>query len=149
MPLIRHWDPEKRYEGAVIKVYAHWCLEVSWQQHTLGTYIIFCRREGVRLETELMPVELSSLQTVKREIQESLQTHRAFHPDHFNHLQLGNLLPQLHIHGVPRYFKPRQYLGRTWEDPTPTHLPTWSSEPLPRDLIERLRDEMGSFLPID
>jgi diadenosine tetraphosphate (Ap4A) HIT family hydrolase len=147
--LIRHWDPEKKFEGAVLKVYEHWVLEVSWQQHTLGCYIIFCRREGVRLQSSLTDKELEQLKIVMGEIESALRfSSGKFLPHHFNYLQMGNELPLLHFHGIPRYGEPRalthEVLGR---DPQTTDLnwggfPPWSRELITSEQMVVLRKHM-------
>ena len=147
--LVRHWDPEKKFEGAVLKVYAHWVLEVSWQQHTLGCYIIFCRREGVRLQSSLTSEELEELKTVMEEIESALLfSSGKFQPDHFNYLQMGNALPLLHFHGIPRYKEVRaltqEVLGRDPEitDSNWGHFPPWSRELITPEQMVALRKHM-------
>lgn len=39
------WDPSSLFTGAVIKEYQYWVLELSYNQHTLGSYILFCKRQ--------------------------------------------------------------------------------------------------------
>ncbi|MEO5927140.1 MAG: hypothetical protein ABIO72_00530 [Patescibacteria group bacterium] len=142
---IRHWDPEGRFEGAALRLYEHWALEVSWQQHTLGCYIIFCRREGVRLQSELTDQESVELKKVMGEIETALRK-PDFSATHFNYWQMGNALPLLHFHGIPRYDTHRELaktlLNRDLTDPTPTHLPLWTSEKVTSEQMGKLRDAM-------
>lgn len=145
-PSIRHWDPKQEFLGAALKPYEHWVLEVSWQQHTLGCYIIFCRRKDVRLISELEPEELVELVQVMREIEGALRKSPVFKPDHFNYLQLGNLLPLLHFHGVPRYNKNRRFskklLNREITDIDPKYLPLWTTDPITKEQMRDLQQEM-------
>jgi diadenosine tetraphosphate (Ap4A) HIT family hydrolase len=150
--LIRHWDPERQFEGAVLNVYEHWSLEVSWQQHTLGCYILFCRREGVRLMSELEIEEFADLRMAMRHIEEALRRKDGdFRADHFNYWQMGNALPQLHVHGIPRYNGPRslsrELLGRDVTDSNPGHIPPWSREHISSEQMKKLRDRMAHKLP--
>ena len=126
----------------------HWTVEVSWQQHTLGCYIIFCRREEVRLETELKHRELIELNSIKGDMKMVLDYLTDFKPDHYNHLQLGNNLPLLHIHGIPRYAGERNFAGKVWRDPTWVHLPPWTSEKATPELIHALRTAIRRHLPV-
>lgn len=142
----RHWDPEYAYPGAVLKTYPHWCLEVSYRQHTLASYVIFCRRKDVRLITDLQDDELVSLKSVMAEIELALKAHPMFRPDHFNYWQMGNGLPLLHFHGMPRYKVPRGFDGMTWSDLTWGHPPKWTKTQMPRVFIERLRTQMAKYL---
>jgi len=141
--LIRHWDPDKRYEGAVLKVYEHWSLEVSWRQHTLGCYILFCRREGVRLMSQLEIAELDELKVAMRNIEHVLRYGEEFRACHFNYLQMGNVLPLLHFHGIPRYdgSRPlsRELLNREVTDPDAHNVPPWSREEITREQMDKLR----------
>jgi diadenosine tetraphosphate (Ap4A) HIT family hydrolase len=65
--------------------------------------------------------ELEQLKIVMGEIESALRfSSGKFLPHHFNYLQMGNELPLLHFHGIPRYGEPRalthEVLGR---DPRP------------------------------
>lgn len=144
--LVRHWDPEERFAGAVLKVFEHWVLEVSWQQHTLGCYILFCRREGVRLISDLKIEELDDLKVAMGKIEFALRYRDPFRATHFNYLQLGNALPLLHFHGVPRYDGPRalsrELLNREVTDSNPGSLPAWSREQISHGQMQTLRQLM-------
>lgn len=150
--LIRHWDPKKQFEGAVLKVYEHWVLEVSWQQHTLGNFIIFCRREGVRLQSQLEDIESVELKKVMDYIERALRWSDAFRPHHFNYLQMGNALPLLHFHGIPRYKKSRPFskelLGREVTDPNWGHSPPWTREKISEEQMKRLQPLMEEAVSI-
>lgn len=147
--LIRHWDPEKRFEGAVIKIYEHWVLEVSWQQHTLACFILFCRHEKIRLQSELSDGALRDLRRAMREIEVGLRK-SPFAPDHFNYLQMGNALPLLHFHGVPRYDSNRdlskELLGREVTDENPGHFTPWSREKITSEQMGRIHQLMQESL---
>lgn len=148
--LIRHWDPKGEYEGAGLTAYDHWVLEVSWQQHTLGCFILFCRREGATRYSELTIDELAELKTIMGGVEFQLSHDARFCPDRFNYLQLGNVLPQLHIHGVPRYDSHRslsqEILDRAVTDAKPKSLPRWTRESITRVQMESLRTVMRQAL---
>ncbi len=138
--MIRHWDPENKYKGAALTNYRYWAIEVSWRQHTLGSCIMFCRREGVRLLSELTDEELSDMRDAMAAHEMRLRNRSAFRPDHINYLQMGNVLLPLHLHIVPRYRTPRIHFGREWVDSTLGNPPAWSTEEISRPLMEQIRD---------
>lgn len=141
----RPWDPQAKYEGALLKVYEHWCLEVSFLQHTPGSFIIFSRNSVERL-SQLPANALAELGIVTAEIEDALTRSPAFRPDRFNYLQMGNALHHLHVHGIPRYASAREYGGRTWTDETYGHPPRWSEVEITRDLVARLKKDIGQGL---
>jgi diadenosine tetraphosphate (Ap4A) HIT family hydrolase len=138
--MIRHWDPENRYVGAALTNYRYWAIEVSWRQHTLGSCIMFCRREGVRLLSELTDEELSDMRDAMAAHEMRLRTRSAFRPDHINYLQMGNVLLPLHLHIVPRYKTTRTSFGREWSDSAWGKPPAWSSEEISHTLMAQIRD---------
>jgi len=149
-PSIRFYDPKGTYAGAVMRVYRSWILEVSWRQHTPGSFIVFCRREGVRLESELDDAEFLELRDVRREIDSALRINPDFVPDHFNYLQMGNALPSLHFHGIPRYEQRRPFLEEMLDhkraDTTWGMPPAWTTETIPTRTMRRLLPLMMSQL---
>lgn len=138
----RPWDPEMKFMGAVIKVYPHWCLEVSFSQHTLGCFIIFSRH-NVERYSQLPSEALVELGQVTREIETVLSSDPRFRPDRFNYLQMGNAVHHLHVHGVPRYLATREFHGIHWVDPTPGDPPTWTKNHSKFELITTLRERFS------
>ena len=106
MTIKRPWDKNNKYTGAFLKEYTHWILEVSYSQHTLGSFIIFAKRSIEKI-SELESNELLELKTVMCEVENVMGRIDKLKPDRFNYMQLGNALHHLHIHGIPRYKKPR------------------------------------------
>ncbi len=142
----RHYDPKNVYEGALLKEYEHWNLEVSWRQHTLGCFIIFSKRQDVRLESQLTTYELYEKQLVMRDMEAALVRHPLFRPDHFNYFQMGNALPILHYHGIPRYQTMRHFLGHPWFDVTWGNVPNWSHVEIRRQDVGILRNAILPYL---
>lgn len=140
------WDPTDRYADGVMKIYDHWCLEVSFRQHTLGCFIIFCRRPNVRLMSQLRPEESAELIHVMGDIERALRLNPVFHADHFNYLQMGNSTPSLHFHGVPRYESPRRFQEKDWIDGTWGHPVAWVKEEVSKELIIAIREELTKSL---
>ena len=141
----RPWDPQRKYEGAVLKVYEHWCLEVSFLQHTPGSFVIFSRHSVERF-SQLSAAALAELGKVTGEMEEALAHVLHLQPDRFNYLQMGNALHHLHVHGIPRYAGPRTYGAREWTDETYGHPPRWSSAEVSYDLVVALRSDIGQWL---
>lgn len=86
-----------------------------------------------------------------RIIEEGLRKNAMFEPDHFNYWQMGNGMPFLHFHGMPRYRESRHYTHdnappREWQDATWGHPPVWTREMISRELMDSLRKDMGAFL---
>jgi diadenosine tetraphosphate (Ap4A) HIT family hydrolase len=85
----------------------------------------------------LSPNELADyshdIQTVGRMIE------RVFSPCHMNYLLLGNIVPHLHVHVVPRYL----------DDPAPERPLPWDPSPVPNErfaeLFQQLKDAAASF----
>ncbi len=143
----RFWDKSDKYTDGILKEYTHWVLEVSYRQHTLGSYILFCKREHIEKISELKDEELLELKRVLQEIESALLQNETFKPVRFNYCQMGNKVHDLHIHGVPRYDSKRTFLGKTWEDKDCTSSPVWTYEEQNKETIIQLKDEIKKFLP--
>lgn len=142
----RFWDKDNKYEGAVLREYKHWVLEVSYRQHTFSCYIVFCKREGVEKISELSMDEFIELKQVFKEIENALLKNSSFRPDRFNYWQMGNGLHQLHFHGIPRYSSERKFAGKIWRDNSFGTVPIWTKQEQSRDMVIKLRDEIKKFL---
>ncbi len=142
----RFYDSQNRYTAGVLKEYVSWMLEVSYRQHTLGCFMIFCKRQGVEKISQLTTEELVELKSVMAEIEIALITSPTFQPDRFNYIQLGNTTYQLHFHGIPRYSIPRTFGGKEWEDPTFRSSPPWTAEEQSHETVTKLKEAILPFL---
>ena len=97
----------------IIKDYKHWTLVLAKSQSILSWTIAFLKRHIQSFE-ELTDEELLEIKQVIKELKSALN--KTFKPDWFNVMQLGNLVPHLHIHLVPRYKEVRKYDGRIFVD---------------------------------
>ncbi|MFZ2804596.1 MAG: hypothetical protein WA001_05225 [Patescibacteria group bacterium] len=90
-----------------------------------------------------------SLPGVMEDIECALRRHDLFRADHFNYFQLGNQLPLLHLHGIPRYKKGemRIFGNQPWTDETPGDLPQWSRIRVDRALVDMLVAQLKPLLP--
>jgi len=143
----RFWDKNNEFTQGFLKEYNHWVLEVSYRQHTPGCYIIFAKRDGIEKISELHLQEIDELRQVMGEIEDTLLKIDMFRPDRFNYFQLGNYLPHLHFHGVPRYKSMRNFDGKEWKDKTWGDLPIWLQDDVSPDFVAEIRDIIKPYLP--
>lgn len=143
----RVWDPQHQYTEGFLKEYQHWVLEVSYRQHTLGCYILFAKDHVERI-SQLSPDAMVELRTAMKDIEDALTANPLFRPDRFNYWQMGNNLPHLHFHGIPRYASPRHFEGEEWFDQTWGSVPVWSKQNRGHDLVRKLREAIKQNLII-
>jgi diadenosine tetraphosphate (Ap4A) HIT family hydrolase len=139
------WDTKNKYTQGLLKEYDYWVLEISYRQHTLGCYIIFCKRSVERI-SDLKTEEIDELKDVMAEIEATLSKIDIFKPDRFNYWQMGNKLNQLHFHGIPRYNSMRNFNEKKWVDENPESIPAWSHEDIGHDLVAKLREAIKPYL---
>jgi diadenosine tetraphosphate (Ap4A) HIT family hydrolase len=135
----RIWDQDNAYTAGFLKSYTYWTVEVSYRQHTLGSFIIFLNRFAERM-SDISKEESEELPIVMKAIENALETTPELQPERFNYLQLGNAITHLHIHGIPRYKEPRELLGRAWNDRTYGKPPTWTFTNEKHETITKIKD---------
>ena len=96
--------------SADIKRFRRWTLMVHPNQSYLGRAICYLNTYKETL-AELTEEECLELLDIIRQYQVALT--KLWQPDGWNYAQLGNIVPHLHVHFIPRY-KSR----RVWEDVT-------------------------------
>jgi diadenosine tetraphosphate (Ap4A) HIT family hydrolase len=88
-----------------------------------GHVAVVFRGRHVADVTDLAPAELadyaSDVQTVGRMIE------RVFRPCHMNYLLLGNIVPHLHVHVIPRYL----------DDSAPERPLPWEPSPVSEEVL--------------
>lgn len=146
----RTWPPD--WESRKLGVGCFFCADLTGQSFHSGriseallerhaiatghTAVVF-RRRHVAAFTDLSPDELtdywSDIQDVGRAIE------HVFKPCHVNYLMLGNIVPHLHVHIVPRYL----------DDSAPERPLPWNTSQVPQELFNtrfrELRDAMTSI----
>jgi len=137
----RYWDEESAFIGGHLFSTAYWTVEVSFSQHTLGSFIIFSNRKCQSL-TDLKPSEIKDLPIAIKKIEKILKDNISFRPNWFNYLQLGNKIKHLHIHGIPRYQSKRVLLGKVWKDVDFRSPPVWSKKVCKQSLVKKIRDQI-------
>jgi diadenosine tetraphosphate (Ap4A) HIT family hydrolase len=94
------------------------------------------RRRHVATFTDLAPDELTDYWADIQDVGRTIE--RVFKPCHVNYLLLGNIVPHLHVHVVPRYL----------DDSAPEQPLPWNPSPVPEELFtarfRQLRDATTS-----
>lgn len=142
----RFWDKENKFINGFLKEYNNWVLEVNYRQHTLGCYIILCKRNIEKI-TDLAVEELVELTSVMKEMETALLTNDQFKPDRFNYMQLGNAMHNLHFHGVPRYKSQRVFDNKIWIDSSYGNVFTFAKEGATNDLVKKINQAIKPYLP--
>lgn len=133
------------YSEQLIKEYRFWDLQIHSNQGYLGRCVVMCRREDAQDLTEATREEQDELFLILRETKDALT--KAFSPDWFNYAFLGNGLPRLHGHIVPRYKNPIVFKGTHFEDKLfGKHYRTDKSFVTPEKVLVEVRDEIGKYL---
>ncbi len=137
----RLWDPNQQYQQGFLKNYHYWSLEISYRQHTLGSFIIFSHAP-LQLMSHMSSSQSRELPIVMHEIETALVENPLFAPNHFNYLQLGNQLKHLHLHGIPRYRTERVFADKTWHDHSFGSPPRWSRADEKDSVVETIATEV-------
>jgi diadenosine tetraphosphate (Ap4A) HIT family hydrolase len=129
----------------LIKEYKHWAIYVHPNQGYLGRCVVWCKREDALDLTDATPEEQSELFLVLRDLKEA--TKKVFQPDWFNYSFLGNETRHLHGHFIPRYAKPKIFMGIVFEDKFYGHnYKTDHTFVTSEDLLSAVRDKLKEAL---
>lgn len=143
----RHWDPDHTHVGTALRNYKQWVLEVALRQHTLGSFVIYCLRPGIRSLSELSNQELVELKWVMWDIEQTLMNAPGFGPDDITYLPSGYRLSSLQIHGIPRYEAIRRFGGLVWKDENAYAMPVLTTDWTPRELVMEVHAALEPCLP--
>jgi diadenosine tetraphosphate (Ap4A) HIT family hydrolase len=99
--------------------------EALLERHAIadGHVAVVFRRRHVAALTDLAPGELAEYWADIQEVGRTVE--RVFKPCHVNYLLLGNIVPHLHVHIVPRYL----------DDAAPERPLPWNAALVPEDLF--------------
>jgi len=143
--MTRTWpeDWESRKQG----VGCHFCTDLTGksfhsgrvseallERHAIATghVAVVFRRRHVAAFIDLAPDELADYWADVQDVGRAIE--RVFEPCHVNYMLLGNIVPHLHVHIVPRYL----------DDAAPERPLPWNTSPVPEELYEtrfrQLRD---------
>jgi len=145
MKIKRIWDKFGKFPAGYIKSFVNWTFEISYRQHTLGSFIIFSNKYHESI-SELSEDEIKELPHVMRYIENLYRRIPELNPDKFNYWQMGNKLKHLHFHGIPRYKKPRIFAGKIWKDTTFGKPPIWSRKNESNELVGLIRELVTSYI---
>lgn len=132
----RIWDPENKFHEGLVKKYKYWTFEVSYRQHTLGSFLIILNRQAEKI-SDLTKEELVSLGKIMKIAEKAVG--KTFKPDRYNYLQLGNGIKHLHFHGIPRYKTERIFDGVKYVDENFGLPPIWSYENVQHELVAKIK----------
>lgn len=134
----------------------HWVWQVHENQSYIGRLVFRLKRNLDLSCAHCTEVEWSSLRFEFLRYERFMES--LFSPDRFNYGQLGNVYPQLHFHGVPRYRESRCWgscrfvdsrWGRNWSPSpaSPLSLPqtydfaAWFRQKLEEFLVSEVRNK--------
>ncbi len=99
--------------SADIKKFKYWTLMVHPNQSYLGRAICYLNAYKETL-AELTREEYLELLEIIKQYQAALTG--LWKPDGWNYAQLGNVIPHLHVHFIPRYKEERRWKGLAFAD---------------------------------
>lgn len=105
---------DEDFSKNLIKEYKHWSIYAHHNQGYLGRCVVWCKREDVLDLADATPQEQAELFLVLRDLREAAK--KVFLPDWFNYSFLGNETRHLHGHFIPRYAKPKTFMGIAFKD---------------------------------
>ena len=129
----------------LVKRYAYWEIYIHKNQGYLGRCIIWCKRENVLDLADATPEEQRELFLVLHDLREASK--EVFQPDWFNYSFLGNVMPHLHGHFIPRYAKPRTFMGMTFTDELyGNHYDEDKDITVPEEVLQSMKNELAKAL---
>ncbi|MDE2079647.1 MAG: HIT domain-containing protein [Patescibacteria group bacterium] len=99
--------------SADIKKFKYWTLMLHSNQSYLGRSICYLNTYKETL-AELAEDEYLELLEIIKQYQTALS--KLWHPDGWNYAQLGNVVPHLHVHFIPRYKNTITWEGAVFTD---------------------------------
>lgn len=100
-------------EPLEIKKIGSWIISLRPQQVTLGSLVLSLARKCPHLG-EMTEQEGQELSQAFKFVEALLQ--KTFHPGKINYLALMMVDHQVHFHVIPRYEKPVEFNGHTYQD---------------------------------
>lgn len=136
---------EENFTKNLIKEYKHWTIYVHHNQGYLGRCVIWCKRESALDLVDAVREEQEELFLIIRDVRKAEK--KIFQPDWFNYSFLGNETKHLHGHFIPRYAKPRTFMGMVFEDKLYGHnYKTDHNFVTSKELLNAVRDGLAKVL---
>jgi diadenosine tetraphosphate (Ap4A) HIT family hydrolase len=102
------------FSKTLIKEYKYWSIYAHGNQNYLGRCVVWCKREDALDLADATKEEQEELFLVLQDLRKAVSA--VFQPDWFNYAFLGNEMRHLHGHFIPRYAKPKVFMGTSFED---------------------------------
>lgn len=127
-----------RKDGGAVLWRDRFCRVVAVDEPDYPGYCRVILQRHVREMTDLAPDEQQHLMRVVLEVEAVLRD--ALMPDKINLASLGNVVPHVHWHVIPRYRDDRHFPAPVWAAPPRSHSPPreFDALALGRRLAERL-----------
>jgi len=135
----------ENFSKFLIKDYKYWAIYIHQNQGYLGRCVVWCKRKKSLELTDATPEEQKELFLVLRKLKEAVK--KIFKPDWFNYSFLGNETRHLHGHFIPRYAKPRKFMGVAFKDKLYGH--NWKTDHLfktPRNVLTAIQNKIKKAL---
>lgn len=131
------------YSQQLIKKYSYWDLVLNkYQSQFIGMCLAWALRDNA---DEVSDMNLDEREELFSVIVPEWQTaiRKLFNHDRSNLAIIGNEMPHLHVHLVPRYYSPRKFYDKEFIDPNPKGIfyPLDRTE-LPLELLLQIRDDI-------
>lgn len=131
----------------LIKKYKYWEIYINANQSYLGRCIVWCKRSNALDLADATPEEQKELFLVLHELREASK--KVFQADWFNYSFLGNVTRHLYGHFLPRYEKPKTFMGITFSDELYGHHPNDNDDyniAVPQEVLYAMRDKLAEAL---
>lgn len=131
----------------LIKEYKYWQIYINANQSYLGRCVIYCKRPDALDLADATPEEQQELFIVLHDLREA--TKKVFQADWFNYFFLGNVMRHLHGHFLPRYEKPKTFMGIIFKDELYGHYPNDHDDynvAVPPEVLYAMRDTLDEAL---
>lgn len=113
----------------------HWIWSLRPHQATIGAGILSLKRECTTFG-ELELEEFADLNNIIKVIEPTLKN--TFQYDVINYLMLMMVDKHVHYHVFPRYQRPVEFLGETWNDIVWPKVPVLLGEPLSDEKLQEI-----------
>ncbi len=128
-----------------MKEYKYWDVYVNQNQGYLGRCVVWCKRKDALDLADATPEEQEELFLILHDLREAAK--KVFQPDWFNYAFLGNGMPHLHCHFIPRYAKPKEFMNTVFEDKLYGHnYKTDHSFVTTEEVLNAVRDKLAEVL---
>lgn len=93
-------NSDSEYTKLIVKKYNYWRIELHTSQSYLGRCAVILNDHKEDF-FDISLEEREELFKITKDLQDSLKL--AFHADMLNYATLGNIVPHVHLHVIPRY----------------------------------------------